>query len=459
MLRGTTMIWRTAAALATLTSMAAGQSTASQAKSITLDNGLTVLTHPIPEADTVQMQAVYGVGFIHEPKGMTQAAHLLEHLVCNCATDSFKPGESMTVLNKLGMANAETLADWTHYDYGVLSDKLETALRIEAERLTGLKITPELIRQEAPRCYREVDFVEKNPKPSMLKFAFQALSQAWRHGARRATVRSGMEDFSIATLEQFHRDYYRPDNLTLILVGGFDRDEALQLIRKHLGRIRPPKRDLKPIDWSKLPPRATVHWDSRVRAVCIAFAPPADRTERIILSLWGAQLMSKLKSDSALTSAADNLFCSIHTWSVGDLPLFVYATPNPDTTTEQLTRLLIERLKHIVAAKPTAAELMQLHARAKHLAEPPAHLTWTRIQQSAKYLAAQGRSPDQARGMVMGQTALNWGAAQHLFGSHRPAALRKIKSLTAEDLHRIIQRTISEKNRFITVLTPEPRDP
>jgi predicted Zn-dependent peptidase len=79
---------------------------------------------------------------------------------------------------------------------------LELALGIEAQRLSSLKITPEIIRQEAPKCYQEAAMVEQNPQAGMLKHAFMAFGQAWGHGLGQARVRSGLEEIPAADLER-----------------------------------------------------------------------------------------------------------------------------------------------------------------------------------------------------------------------------------------------------------------
>ncbi|MFB3104278.1 MAG: M16 family metallopeptidase, partial [Pseudomonadales bacterium] len=287
-----------------------------KAERVVLDNGVTVLLLPMPEADQVAIETIYNVGFVHEPKGMTQAAHLLEHLACNAATGNYKANEAMNLLNQLGMANAETLPSWTHYDYVLPANKLELALEIEAERLTSLKIDREIVRVEALRCYQETDFVERNPASGMTKHAFMALNQAWRHGMTSALVRGGLEDFSIEELENFHRAFYRPDNLTVVIIGGFNRDQAFELLEEHLGDVRPPKQSrLAAIDWSRIPNRTTVRWDAKVRAVCLAFPPPSNRRDQIALSLLGAALTQELMKDPQINDVANTVTCTNHLWS------------------------------------------------------------------------------------------------------------------------------------------------
>jgi len=429
---------------------------------IVLENGLTVFLYPVPEADQVAIESICRVGFLHEPRGIPQAAHLLEHLMCQAATKTYAPGESLALLNQKGMANAETLADFTHYDYVVPSGDLELALKIEAERLTSLKITPQIIRQEAPRCHQEALFVEQSPQAGMLKFAFNAFSQAWRYGATDVRVKSGLQNVAPEALASFYRDSYVPGNLLLVLVGGFDRDSALKLIQKHLGSIHPSQLPPpSPVLWTKVSEDMSVRWDSKVRAVCIAFPPPEGAADRSALSLWGGLLMQKLMSDPDIQAAADSVFCSNPSWSVGTLPFFLYATAKPGTSVADLTNLLASRLQTTRSQKPAALEVMQLKLMANQFTQSPVP-DWNTITQQSNMLASQlGADPKRAVGMVLGNIALLSGARESLLGPQPEDSARKLQQLTADNLHSIIQRSLDPSRQFVTILTPleEVRQP
>ncbi len=420
----------------------------------TLDNGIRVLLLPVPGADSIGLEAFYNVGFVHEPADMSQAAHLLEHLVCNAATAGYGPNESMKLLDEIGMANAETMGDWTHYDYGVPPADLEKALRIEAERLTSLRIDEPIIRQEAPRCCSEVDFVERNPKAGMTKFAFMALNQAWRHGRERANVRTGIESYDPEALAAFHRATYRPDNLTLVLVGGFEADAAMELIRKCLGGIRNPEQArVALIDWAKTARRSTVRWDSSVAAVCIAFDPPVDRIERIALSLWGSSLHQALWADAEVMGRASAIMTSSHMWSVGDLPFFVYAAAKPEVDVEELERLLIARID--AAANGGAASPASLAAYVQQLEATTQRLNPTMVEQSVRMLKERAGDESRARTMVLGQGAINWGVADRLLGDDPRATVQAIESIRAERLSQVLRDNLAAERRIVTRLLPD----
>ncbi len=421
-----------------------------------LDNGITVLLLPLPEANHVAVEAVYRVGFLHEPKGMTQAAHLLEHIACHGATKSFAPGEAMRRLGERGMANAETLADHTRYDYVLPATDLELALQIEAERLGSLVIDPTIVAQEAPRCYEETALVEQNPRAGMIKHAFMALNQAWHHRAEHALVRGGLEAIPLGDLIAFHRAAYRPQDLVLVVVGGFDRSEALALVNKDLGIIpRSPAAAVAPIAWGEAGRQATVRWDSKVQAVCVAVPPPEQTDERLLLSVLGNMLMQRLMADRQVTGAADAVFATNITWSCATLPFFLYATAKPASDLSALQGLLAARLQALATQPPADAEVAPLRAMALEYVGDP-RLTWRDIQRQARMIAGQLRQkPEQATGMVLGNLGIQLGMRELLLGSDGASLAQGLEALTAEQLQAILQRTLDPAKQFATLLVPE----
>lgn len=295
----------------------------------------------------------------------------------------------------------------------------------------------------------------------MLKHAFMAFSQAWRHGLTKAQVRGGLEQMSVADLQKFHRAFYHPKNLVLVLVGGFEPDVALRLVKEHLGIIQSP--DIKtlaeagyyePIAWDKVPKQMTVGWDSKVKAVCIAFPPPEDDKDRLVLSFWGALLMQRLMTDGEIQRAADAVLCSNPMWSVGVLPFFIYATAKPQVSLSQLQRLLTTRLQRIVAQKPSEVEMAQVRMMITEFTQEPP-LSWDVLRQQARQLAAQmGLDAQQAKTMVLGNLAIQLGIRELLLGADASQKVPVLQALAADDLHRLLKQMMDPSKQFVTVLEP-----
>jgi predicted Zn-dependent peptidase len=437
-------------------SLLMGCSQADSGERIVLDSGVTVLMRPIEGVDHVAVEAFYDVGFIDEPKDMTQAAHLLEHLVCYGATESFKQKEAMERLNSMGMANAETLPTCTHYDYVLPADKLALAIQIEKERLTSLAFDTRLIKTEAGRCYQETDFVEANPASGMVKHAFMAFSQAWRFNAKQALVRGGLEDMDIDQLRAFHRHMYRPDNLRLVIVGNFQPDQVKKLLKENLGQIKQPSQAAdKPIAWAKVPKRQTVNWDAKVSGVCLAFPPPQDRASSAAISLFGTLLMQQLSIDAELKQVADVTMCTNFTWKADPLPFFVYSAAKKGQSLEDVEQVLTARFKAAVdRAKSSTAQLPMLVTQLQMQATS---LNRQMIEQQAQMLQRMQRIDEKrATGMVLGQAAINWAMLDQLMGENPEQTATELRSMVGPKLEELIDQTLDEGKMFVTYVVPGP---
>lgn len=420
---------------------------------LVLDNGVTVLTLPVPEATMVGIETVYDVGFVHEPAGMTQAAHLLEHLVCHGPVEGYDARESMQLVNGLGLANAETLGDWTHYDYAVPPDRLETVLRIEAARLTSLRIEQDLVDAEARRCYHETDIVERNPVGGMAKHALMAACQSWR-GRDAALVRGGLESLDLDRLASMHGSSYLPEQLTIAIVGRFDRAEAIELVREHLGGIEIASAGaLTPIDWSAVRPHAELLWDASLSGICVAFPPPDDPVERLALTLLGQIVCSRLSSDRELRGLTGLISGTSRIAPVGQLPLFVWVPVDSKTTVEEVQTRVGPAWDRMLRSLEGPATIAVVRMRAGQLRRQPALGDPEQVAQQVDLLIKQrGLDRHRAEALVLVQAALDWAIADRILGPDADQAVSAVDAMTEPQLAALIARVLADDRRRVTIV-------
>src|SRR5208337_2755493 len=127
-----------------------------------LDNGLTLFVLPDQSVPVVSVQLHYQVGSRHELPGITGISHLFEHLMFR-GTDDLGPEEFSRLLqSKGGEINAFTTKDHTSYFENLPAEHLDLALRLEADRLSRLKLDKENFQTErevviSERKLRSVD--------------------------------------------------------------------------------------------------------------------------------------------------------------------------------------------------------------------------------------------------------------------------------------------------------------
>ncbi|HEX8154340.1 MAG TPA: pitrilysin family protein [Thermoanaerobaculia bacterium] len=215
-------------------------------------NDMTILLMPDHTSPVFTFMVVYHVGSRNEAPGNTGSAHLLEHMIFNKSTQNFGRANGhktfQEVLYEAGADFASTnMTTW--YDrmngYSTLpSDKLELAMKIEADRLgRGLILDAE--RQPEMSVVRnEYEIGENNPGQALFKAVVSTAIQAHPYHWSTIGYKSDIEGVSTDQLRQHYKNFFWPNNAEAILVGDFEPETALALFDREFGAF---KKSDKPI--------------------------------------------------------------------------------------------------------------------------------------------------------------------------------------------------------------------
>lgn len=200
-------------------------------------NGLRALLLESHTAPVVCVSIWYRVGASDDPEGGTGMAHLLEHMMFK-GSRNFPKGAYDQQLHVLGaMNNASTWLDRTNYYVLIGSDRYETALALEADRLRGATLTADDLADERTVVLNELD--QNRDDPSTMLYE-ELLAHAFeRHPYRRPVIgwRPDVESISIDGLRAFYDRFYQPANAFLVMAGDFDSERMVSDIERHFGAI------------------------------------------------------------------------------------------------------------------------------------------------------------------------------------------------------------------------------
>jgi zinc protease len=210
-----------------------------------LANGLQILLIPDATAANVVVNVVYHVGSRYEGYGETGMAHLLEHMM-------FKPSKKFssikqTIADKGANANGTTWYDRTDY-YEILpaaDSNLTWALDMESDRMVYSLMRNDDLQKEFSVVRNEFEAGENQPDNILSERIFSTMYLWHNYGKSTIGSKEDIERVPIASLVEFYRKYYQPDNATLIVGGKFDAEKALGLINKFFGPIKKPARVLQ----------------------------------------------------------------------------------------------------------------------------------------------------------------------------------------------------------------------
>jgi zinc protease len=212
-----------------------------------LPNGLRVILSPDPTAPTVVTAVYYRIGFRVEPKDRTGFAHLFEHMMFQGSQNLGKMEFIKLVQENGGILNGSTRFDFTNYFEVLPSNKLETALWAEADRMKGLAITTDNLTNQQGVVGNEVKVNVLNQPYGGFPWLWmpQYANTNWYNAHNFYGDLKDIESAKLAEVQGFFKTYYAPNNAALAIVGDFDPKDAKAMVAKYFSAI--PKAEVPPL--------------------------------------------------------------------------------------------------------------------------------------------------------------------------------------------------------------------
>ncbi len=202
-----------------------------------LSNGLTIHLKEIHTAPIISHWVWYRVGSRNETPGITGISHWVEHMQFK-GTPMFPAGMlDKAISREGGYWNAFTYLDWTTFFETMPADKIELAMRLEANRMAESQYKPEEVESERTVIISERQGHENEPRfrlgEAIQKAAFA--SHPYHH-----EVIGEIEDLRAITrddLFNYYRSYYVPRNAIVAIAGDFDTPSMLARLEELYGAL------------------------------------------------------------------------------------------------------------------------------------------------------------------------------------------------------------------------------
>lgn len=203
----------------------------------TLPNGLRVLIWEAHAAPVATFWVWYRVGSRNEVTGTTGISHWVEHMLFK-GTPSRPSGTLTRMVDRLGGRwNAFTWKDYTAYFELLPAEHLETAVRLEADRMVNALFEPDVVASERTVIISEREGQE-NFAGYYLREEIDALAFK-AHSYRHPVIgwKSDLRAITRDDLYQYYRTYYHPSNALVIAAGDIDTGRTASLIGDALGGL------------------------------------------------------------------------------------------------------------------------------------------------------------------------------------------------------------------------------
>ena len=432
--RGTLTLGARLGALVALASLllprAGSQAAVLDPKDITFrlaPGGLRLIIKEDRFAPVVAIDIVVRAGSATETAATAGASHFLEHLAFR-GSENYAPGEAARLIDGLGgFLNAATLRDFTHYYVTVPSEHFSAALRLLADSVLRPTLPRPAFEQERVIIASEQRQLHDRPLQWLWDLSHEAAFSLHPYG--RPISGTPDSSFLREDLLRYHKQWYLPNNMSVIIVGDVSPTGAAAEVEKAFAGVLP-----QPLPQVNRPAEPPLSGIKRIRRsapwkqayVMLSFhSPGLDHPREVVaadlaLSLLGeghsSRLRRRLKEERQLVFEA-----GVEYLTTRDPGLFsLWATCAPDKT-EDVREALLEELR-----------------RLRREIVPPAELEKAKRLLAASYAFSNETCTDQAAALGYYEGV----------GSFRFATeyLSLVRSLTASDLRAFALRYLDPES-------------
>jgi len=212
-----------------------------------LDNGVTWMyrEHANPPGKMAMMIHI-DAGSLNETDQQRGLAHFMEHMVFN-GTKHFPPGKLIPFFESIGMEFGADLNAFTGFDQTAYMlflpdtepDRMDKSLMVLSDYAFGALLLDEELDKERGVILAETR-TGKSAEQRMRDKLWPELYKGSRFADR---LPIGKEEIVAnaprSEFVDFYRTWYRPENLTVLLVGDAKPDGILPIVEKWFGEYRP----------------------------------------------------------------------------------------------------------------------------------------------------------------------------------------------------------------------------
>ena len=338
----------------------------------TLANGLQVVVVPDHRAPVVTHMIWYKVGAADEVPGKSGLAHFLEHLMFKGTARN--PGNrfSQAVAAIGGQENAFTTSDYTGFFQRVPRERLKEMMAFEADRITGLVLTDDVVRPELNVVLEEQNMrVANNPNSRLAEQMDAALYLNHPYGRPTIGWRPEIEKLDREDALAFYRRFYTPNDAVLVVAGDVTAEEVKTLAEETYGKVKPvteigPR--VRPQEPAPEAPRTVTLSDPRVAQPSLqrfylvpsytSAKPGESEAIDVLAHILGHGSNSRLYQELVVDrGVAVNAGAGYEGTSLDATKLRISASPKPGTSLAQLEDAVDSVIAEVIEKGVSADEL------------------------------------------------------------------------------------------------------
>jgi len=205
----------------------------------TLESGLRVASHAMPDLQTAAVGLFAEVGSRDEPAPLNGIAHLFEHMVFKGAGGRSARAISEAIEEVGGDLNAATERDATSFTASVMAEHVPLAVELLADMVLRPHFEPGDLEREKDVVFQELAEARDSPSDMVFDELWSAAFDGQALGRSILGEEATIGAVSVADLFHWRDMHYRGEDVALVAAGRVDHDQLVELARVHLAALPP----------------------------------------------------------------------------------------------------------------------------------------------------------------------------------------------------------------------------
>ena len=405
-----------------------------------LPNGMTVLLERNDSSPVVAVNVWVKTGSACEVEGEYGLAHVHEHMLFK-GTERRRVGEIAGMVEAGGGdINAFTSFDQTVYYIVSARRFLPMALDVLSDVMENSAFDPMELEKELEVVQEEIRRGEDSPTRVLSQKLFSTAFSVHPYGRPIIGTKQSVASFTRDGILDFYRKWYSPDNMILVVVGDFDPEGIKDAVARTFGEIK--KRETPACELLSEPEQKRTRTFVLGRDVSTGYfsfafhTPSASHVDTptldVISGILGtgdsSRLYRKLKERNA---TVNDIYA--YAYSLKESGLFIVGGVLDPGKVQKASREIVAEIE-LIKNEPVGAEEL---ARAK-----------TNIERD--FIRVKETMQGQAR--KLGYFELETG--DH---GYERLYLKRVRSVTPEDIMRVARKYLVAKNLTAGVLLPKDK--
>jgi len=204
-----------------------------------LGNGVRVIVQEHRTSEIAALQLWVGVGGRDEALSERGFAHFVEHMLFK-GTDAIDRGfVDREVEAAGGRTNAGTSYDYTYYYMLLPASRVGRGIEVLADVAVNSRFDPEEVDREREVVFEEMRLGEDNPRGALNRRLYDLVFEGHVYGHPVLGDPSALRAATRATLRDFYKRHYVPENMVLVVAGSVDSGEVRAAAARAFGALPP----------------------------------------------------------------------------------------------------------------------------------------------------------------------------------------------------------------------------